>query len=140
MLGNAASPLVRPPIKIGCSKRPCSNAVTSEARKTTGLSATCRLFTFLSFGSAGREGHEVFRHGGTHERGGQADPLLRASGEHTIHPCPERSFLCARRASTGDQPGRPASAPFVGQERKGDRHPLSLGWLAGAELRREPVP
>ena len=25
---------------------------------------------------------------------------LRASGEHTIHPCPERSILCARRAST----------------------------------------
>ena len=25
---------------------------------------------------------------------------LRASGEHTIHPCPELSILCARRAST----------------------------------------
>jgi hypothetical protein len=25
---------------------------------------------------------------------------LPASGEHTIHPCPERSILCARRAST----------------------------------------
>jgi len=27
---------------------------------------------------------------------------LRASGEHTIHPCPERSILCARCASTGN--------------------------------------
>ncbi|MGH7251718.1 MAG: hypothetical protein ACREIK_07655, partial [Nitrospiraceae bacterium] len=26
------------------------------------------------------------------QRGGLADPLLRASGEHTIHPCPERSI------------------------------------------------
>jgi hypothetical protein len=116
--------LVRQPEAVGPrSGRRCAHQRGSPARsrlpRPDGLVRAYRLKPRLEdLGAKDR------RHHGTHDRGGLADPLLRASGEHTIHPCPERSILCARRASTGDQPGRPVFPPFVSRgDLSRDLHP-----------------
>ena len=125
---NPATPCLRSSAETFCSKfsvivcgRRGSEEATLRARRAA--ISTPHVPPFPCYGGGGRDASNCARHHplqsetqrvpGTPsasfvQRGERLGwPSLRASGEHTIHPCPERSILCARRASTKGSPAAP---------------------------------